>query len=701
MMALITEHTLWLIPLCLALGAGFGFLLYHKNKNLELEKRTTLLLSCLRGLVVSLICFLLLAPMLKMVLKKVEKPIIVVAIDNSESVVSSKDSAFYKQDYKKNVEKLITSLGDKYDVRPYLIGDENSVLDVSTISESINYDDKTTDLGSIFNDIANFYDGQNVGAMVLLTDGIYNSGENPYYKSSKVKFPVYTVGLGDTESQCDLLISGIEYNKQTFKGNFAPVEIKVLATKLAGKKAKLTVTDENENVVYEKQVAISGNKHFETVRLSIETQESGIHRYEVDLEELEGEITYKNNVANFYLEVIESREKIAIVYNSPHPDVSAIKQALELSDKYEVEVFAADKFKGQPHDFSLIILHQLPSNTHSSSQLIAQIQKEKISALYILGIQSNLSNFNGLHAGLNIVQNKNLMNDASPSYNENFAAFNFSDEAKEMLKNYPPLQTFFGDYKSVVSANVFLYQQIGTVKTETPLLLFNEANGARTGILTGTGLWQWRVNNYMYKQNHDAFNELINKIALYLSVKSDKSQFRIATKNVFDENASVEFSGELYNDSYELINDPDVSMKIASEDGKQYNAIFSKQNNGYYLNMGELPVGDYKWEAVTNNGSKSLRKSGNFSVRELMVETQNLVADHELLGAIAENTDGRFFGVKEMDKIESEIKNNENIKSIASYEKQYSLMLNSWYYFAILMLLFAIEWFLRKWNGGY
>ena len=698
-MTLITEYTLWLIPLCLAVGAGFGFLLYYRNKNLELERRTSVLLAILRGTAVALICFLLLAPMLKMVLKNVEKPIVVVAVDNSESIISTKDSIFYRQNFADEIEKLTESLGNKYEIETFLVGDAPEMVeDKGKIS--LDFDEKSTDLGAIFDELSNFYSGKNIGAVVLFSDGIYNSGSNPYYKAEKVKYPVYTVGLGNPELQTDLLIAGISHNRQTFKGNFAPVEIKVMATKLAGKKATLTVTDAAGNTIHQKQVLISGAQHFETVKFPIETKESGIHKYNVQLDELDGEVTYKNNSSSFFIEVIESREKIAIIYDSPHPDVSALKQALDISDKYEVEVFAADKFKGSPESYSLIVLHQLPSVRNSSSNLISQIQKNGISTLYILGKQTNLNNFNSLHTGLSIVQNKDLTNDASPAYNENFAAFNFSDEAKDMLRNYPPLQTFFGDYKTSVSGNVFLYQKIGAVTTNTPLIIFNEANGVRSGIITGTGLWQWRMNNYLYKQNHDAFNELVNKIVLYLSVKNDKSQFRVETRQMFDENMPVEFSAELYNDSYELVTEPDVTMKITGDD-KQYDALFSKQNNGYYLNLGELPAGTYQWSAETKTGSKTHRKAGNFIVREIMVETQNLVADHQLLKNIAQTTGGTFFTVNQMQDIEKAIRENENIKSIASYEKNYSLLLNSWIYFAIILLLFAAEWFLRKWNGGY
>ena len=698
-MALITEYTLWLVPLCVAVGVGFGMLLYFKNKNLELERRTSVFLSVLRGTAAALICFLLLAPMLKMIMKKVEKPVVIVAVDDSESLVATKASLSYRQQLAQKVNELTASLGDKYDVQTLLIGDAVSQISAQQPLE-LSFSEKSTNIGALFDEVADFYSDKNVGAVVLLSDGIYNIGANPYYKAEKAKFPVYTVGLGDPELQTDLLISGISHNRQTFKGNFAPVEVKVMATKLAGKKATLTVTDEADNTLYTKQILISGLQHFETVRFSVETKESGIHKYNVQLEELDGEITYKNNISHFFIEVVASREKVAIVYDAPHPDVSALKQALDLSDKYDVEVAAADKFKGSPSDYSLIILHQLPSVRNPLSNLMSQIQKNGTSLLYILGTQTNLNNFNSLHTGLSIVQNKDLMNDAAPECNGNFASFNFSEEAREMLNNYPPLQTFFGDYQTAVSANTFLYQKIGSVKTTAPLVLFNEADGARTGVIAGTGIWQWRVYNYLYKHNHDAFNELVNKIALYLSAQKDKSRFKVEARQLYNENAPVEFSAELYNDSYELVTDPEVSMKITDGE-RQYDAVFSKQNNGYYLNMGELPAGTYQWTADTKVGAETHRKSGSFIVQEIMLETQNLVADHQLLKNIANVTGGQFHSFGEIMNIETEIKENENIKSIASYEKHYSLLLNSWIYFAALMLLFAIEWFLRKWNGGY
>lgn len=110
-------------------------------------------------------------------------------------------------------------------------------------------------------------------------------------------------------------------------------------------------------------------------------------------------------------------------------------------------------------------------------------------------------------------------------------------------------------------------------------------------------------------------------------------------------------------------------------------------------------MGNYTWTATTQIGSKRLEKSGRFSVQPVMLETANLVADHDMLKSLSKATGGKFFTKDNIQKIAQEIKNNENIKPIATYQKKYTMLLNSpWYLIAIVLLLGA-EWFLRKWNG--
>ena len=478
------------------------------------------------------------------------------------------------------------------------------------------------------------------------------------------------------------------------------MEVKVAAYKLSGKQAELTVK-EGETEIYRKQLTLSGNRYFETVKFSVEAKSKGVHHYRVDLTELDGEVTHKNNHSAFFVEVVESRDKVAIVYNSPHPDVAALREALEGTDNYDVEVYPVSEFRGNPSDYSLVILHQLPSAANSASSLLSQIRQSGTSALYIVGQQTNLSAFNAQNTGVTIIQTKAMTNNATPLYNDNFTSFTFSEEARRMLPLYSPVQTPFASYKTSVAANIFLYQKVSGVDTKYPLVVFNEQNGTRTGVITGTGLWSWKIYNFMHAENHDAFNELVGKTVLYLAAKGDKSRFRVQHEGVFAENAPVEFSAELYNESYELINEPDIKMVLKGGGDTTYEAQFSKQNNSYYLNMGELPLGNYTWTATTQVGKQRLEKSGRFAVQAVMLETANLVADHDLLKSMAKVTGGQYFDKEHIADVAKVIQKNDNIKPIASYQKKYAMMLNSPWYLAAIVLLLGIEWFLRKWNGGY
>ena len=697
-MSLLTQYPLWLAVFAVLLGVGYALFLYYRNDNVAFEKRSRIIMASLRGVAMALLAFLLLAPMLKMIRKQTDKPVIIFSIDNSESIAAGKDAGYYTSDYPKQLQKVINELAKQYDVDAYLVGDENQLTDNKNVTPD--FSDKSTNLSALFDDISLLYANRNVGAVVMLSDGIYNIGSNPYYAAQKVGFPVYTVGLGSDEQATDLLIADIIHNKEVLKGNRAPVEVKVQAGKLAGKTAKLTVSDE-KGEIFSKTLQISGNQYFETVSFLVDAQQTGLKKLKVDLEELDGEVTYKNNHAQFFIRVIESKDKVAIVYDAPHPDVAAIRSALELSDNYDVVVKSVDEFKDDPSGFGLIVLHQLPSQKHPASALLSQIRKSGVSSLYIIGTQTDLNAFNGLNTGLQITQSKNMTNNATAAFNSNFMLFSFSEEAQQLLPTLPPLQSPFGSYKASVSANTFMTQRISGVETKYPLILFNDVNGAKTGVISGTGLWSWKVYDYVNTQNHDAFNEIVNKTALFLVAKNDRSPFRVRHNAVFAENAPVEFSAELHNESGELLNTPDVKLTIKGSGDTTYDAQFSKQNNAYYLNMGELPVGTYTWTAKTQLGNKSYEKSGSFSVQEIFVETANLVADFDLLKSVAQTSGGKFFARNELENVVKEIKANDNIKPVASYQKKYSMLLNSPWYLAAIVLLLGIEWFLRKWHGGF
>ncbi|MEI6853102.1 MAG: hypothetical protein WCL06_09675, partial [Bacteroidota bacterium] len=121
---IITEYSLWFGLLCLLLGLGYAFLLYFREKHHEFKKLTIRVMFAMRTLSVGLIAFMLLSPLVKTTIRTIEKPIVIVAQDNSKSIVFSKDSTRIRKDYTAEMQKLTDDLKEDYDLKTFSFGDK-------------------------------------------------------------------------------------------------------------------------------------------------------------------------------------------------------------------------------------------------------------------------------------------------------------------------------------------------------------------------------------------------------------------------------------------------------------------------------------------------------------------------------------------------------------------------------------------------
>jgi len=308
---------------------------------------------------------------------------------------------------------------------------------------------------------------------------------------------------------------------------------------------------------------------------------------------------------------------------------------------------------------------------------------------------------NDYNVGLSIKNAGNKYNLVLPSQDETFPLFTLSEEAKSAINEFPPLLAPFGEYKSTMNGYTLLSQKIGSVETENPLMVFYQNENKKVGVIVGEGIWKWRMQDYLKNSNHSAFNEIINKTVQFLSVKEDKSKFRIITKSVFLENEEIVINAELYNDSYELINEPEITLQIVDEENKDYQFSFNKTSTAYLLNAGMLPVGFYHYSAKVEWGNKTYSQQGKFQINPILLEANNTVADHQLLQNLATKNDGLLIYPNAIGQLEKLILENNDIVSISYEEEDLKELINlKWIFFLILTLL-SLEWFLRKRNGAY
>ena len=691
----------WWAPVCLLLGLLYAWLLYRKPVNLS--NRLRYMLFAVRALAVFIISLLLMAPLVKSVSYKPQKPLVLILQDNSESIRLFTPSTIKKVsptggDLEGALDSLRQTLGDNYEVHEFNF--DSGLHD----GLSGKFNGRQTNISAALKQLNDRYVNQNIGALILATDGLYNQGSDPQYEARNFKTTFYTVALGDTTPKRDLLIANVNYNKTAFLGNDFVVDILTEAYQSKGETMRLSITEDGRQVAAQ-NIPVSSDAFQKTVSIKLNADRKGIRKFNISIAPIKNELSAQNNSETIYVEVLDTKQKVLLVYNSPHPDIQVIKQGIESNRNYEVKaILLSDIGSIKPSDYSLLILHQLTPG--SSGILQNLLAKSKIPVWYMLGEQSDLPDLNNRQKAVQISPGREEMQEVFARPTPEFSLFTLSDSTRLKISAFPPLLAPFGTYTTKLPANqVLLQQKIGEIATNYPLLAFTDDGGRRTGVLTGEGLWRWQLAEYKAYGNHNALEELLNQSVQYLTADANRQQFRVyPAKTVFDEGENVILNAELYNDALELINTPDVKIDLKSDSGsadsyRGYSFLFTRNGQAYQLDAGALPSGEYTYTAATKVGNRPYTATGQFTVKALNLETRQSAANHLLLNNIAKQSGGKMVYTNQINQLANLIKANDNVKTLVYQDKHYSDLIDIKWVFVLLLALLSTEWFLRKREG--
>ncbi len=699
MLDLSFQYPAWFLIFCVLLGLGYALLLYYRDTTFrDQAPRLSRWLGVLRWLTVTILSALLLSPLLKSLLTETKKPIVVLAQDQSESVGSDlKDAS--PELYKKDWQTLRDGLSENYEVHELAFGD--------AVREGVDFGfaDKVTNLSELLRGVYDLYGGQNLGAVVIASDGIYNEGSNPAYSDAQIAAPIYTVALGDTTPKKDLLIKRVFNNKIAYLGDKFTVQIDVAATNCGGQQTVLNISKVDGEQLRQIQsipVTVSGNDFFTTREVTIEADQPGVAQYRISVAKLPGEASEANNRKDIFIDVLDARQKILLLANSPHPDITAIRQTLEINKNYQVSIAYINDPGLDVSKFDFVVLHNLPSASNDLAGVLRTLNDKRIPRLFIAGMQTSYGALAKAQALVSVQSDARQSDDVQGKVSPQFAAFNLDRRILDELPKFNPVTSAFGNFGATPQAQVMLWKRIGKIDTEQPLLAVGETNGVKTGLFLGEGLWRWRLFDFLQHQNHDIFDELLGKTVQYLSLKEDKRKFRVnLDKNIFNENEPVTFGAELYNDNYELTNDPDVALSIRNRDGKEFTYTFNKLGKAYSLNAGILPVGAYSFKATTTFNGQNLVYEGRFSVQPIQLELFETTANHGVLRQLSAKYGGKTVLPAALASIADKIKANQTVKPVIYQTTKTNPLINLKWIFALLAGLLAAEWFLRRYFGAY
>jgi hypothetical protein len=400
------------------------FQYYYKDSR---KGRRYHLLSGLRFIALFGLFLLLINPQFTKKELSLEKADLLVLIDNSSSIKEqggSDQSRAIANELTKNKD-----LAEKFAIKEFSFG-----ADLND-SSAVSFSEKNTNIAKALSTVSSVY-GMGNRAIVLITDGNQTLGTDYEYYSKGQKFPIYPIAVGDTTTYQDLRIDRVNSNTYAFLKNTFPLEIFISYSGSEPVSTVLTVSVEDK-VAYKENLAFSRTNTAKVVTTLLEANTIGVKNIKVKVAPFTTEKNSFNNEKQLPVEVIDEKTAIAIVSDIVHPDIAALKKAIESNEQRSVTLFKSNSPMSDLDNTDVFILYQPNS---AFKDVYNFIDKKQGNIFTITGPKTDWR-------FLNSVQNSfekaiyNQTEELSPVRNEGFSMFDISNV---VTANFPPLEGTLG-----------------------------------------------------------------------------------------------------------------------------------------------------------------------------------------------------------------------------------------------------------------
>ena len=672
-----TTNTVLLIFLSLLIAGAYSYYNYYYKAKIKLKIH--LVLAFLRFVTVFSVLLLLINPIISNKTLEIVKTPLVIAVDNSSSISNLKATKTTTDLF----EKLTSNadLKEKFDIQTYRFD--------SDFESSDNFDFKgsQTNIDAVAKNSKSINKNV-VFPTVLITDGNQTSG-NDFVFSFDPNNKVYPIAVGDTTTYLDLRVSQLNANKYAFHKNKFPVEIFLNYSGTKAITSNFSISQGN-SVLNSQVVSFSPSKKSVVISALLPADKVGLQLYKASISSKEKEKNTYNNSYNFAVEVIDQRTEIALISSFNHPDLGALKRAIESNAQRKVTLLKPKEINDLSK-YNIVILYQ------PTIEFKSFFEKNTDLGLNTFIITGTKTDFNYLNQ-----QQKDLvfkMSSQSESYiadyQDNFNLFDLEDIG---FSQFPPLENSFGIITTAANVNVLLGSSIRNINTNSPLLAFSENQGKRTAYLLGENSWKWRLQSHVDTKSYEKYDTFIDKTIQYLASNASKKSLVVNYDGFYNSGDAIEISAQYFNKNYEFDDKANLNITVVNRKTKAKKSYdLLKSNTDFKVNLDGLEVGKYDFVVKELNSNSGY--NGYFEILDFDIEKQFVNPDLSKLTQLANQTKGQLLFPDKIDLLIKSLIENEEYKSVQkSIIKKIPLI--DWVWLLIILVLsLASEWFLRKYNG--
>ncbi len=672
-----TTSTILLILLSVIISGAVAFYQYlFKADN---QNKTNWLLAFLRFISVFSLLLLLINPVISRKTIETNKIPLAIVADNSRSITELKANDVEKE----LLEKLTSNsdLKEKFEIQTYTFDEEffaGKPLDFK--GNQSNIDNVATSLKQLNKNT--FY------PIVLLTDGNQTIG-NDYVYSFQETASVFPVILGDTTTTFDLKINQLNANKYAFLKNKFPVEVFLQYNGNKAVSANFSI-EKNGKKISSQAINFDKKNKVQSVQILLEADRVGLQKYKAVISSATKEKNTYNNVKNFAVEVIDQRKEIAIISDISHPDLGALKRAIESNAQRKVTLLKTNSISDLKK-YNLLVLYQ---PTASFRKVFDANKNLKINTFIVTGMATDFGLLNQMQSDLDF-KLTNKKEDFTSSF---LTGFNLFAQNDIQFEQFPPLENPFGKITEKGSLNTLLTAKVNGIDVGNPILTFSEKGNSRSAYLLGENSWKWRMESHVMNQSYEKYDQFIDKIIQYLSTNSAKKSLLVEHESFYNSGETIEIFAQYFNKSYELEENGNLSINLTNKNTKSTkNYNFSKANNGYQAIFDGLEPGNYAFQV--KEASSNASYNGTFEVLDFDVEKQFVNPDVSKLQQLANQNKGEVIHPNQIDKLIQKLLEKDTYLPVEKSLVKNSPLIDWIFLLIILAVSLASEWFIRKFNG--
>ncbi len=672
-----TTNTILLLLLSLVIASGLSFYqYYYKAKN---KSKITLFLALLRFISIFAILVLLINPIFSRKTFEILKTPLPIVVDNSSSIIDLKANQTAEEIYNKLIKN--NELQEKYDIQTYAFDSE------FLMTSNFTFKGKQTNLDQVAKNLKSIHKIR-LFPTVIITDGNQTQG-NDYVYSFDSNNKVYPLVLGDTTTYLDLKVNELNVNKYAFHKNKFPVEVFLQYSGTKSVNANFSISQGN-TVLSTKTISFSASKKSAIVNVLLPADKIGLQIFKASITSKEPEKNTYNNTKNFTVEVIDQKMNVAIISAVNHPDIGALKRAIESNAQRKVTIVNPKSIKSLD-DYNILILYQ------PTAEFKTVFEANKIVGLNTFIITGTNTDFGFLNQQQDhfVFKMSNQNEDYLAAFNAQFNLFSIDDIGFEQ---FPPLKNAFGTITTSGTVSTLLSSKIRNIDMNTPLLAYTENQGKRGAFLFGENSWKWRLQSHVVNQSFEKYDTFIDKTIQYLASSASKKSLVVHHESYYNTGDAIAITAQYFNKNYEFDEKARLSISVFNKNNKQTKSYdLLKTNTTYSVNLDGLLPGKYSF-ALKELNSKSVY-NGYFEILDFDIEKQFVNPDVAKLSQLANQTQGKVYYPNQTEQLIKSLLENENFKPVQKTIVKKTPIIDWMWLLIIIATSLTTEWFIRKYNG--